>query len=109
MKFKPLMTVLAVAMLASVPAFAEGGPKGDHKGPRHDRMMEKIDTDKDGKLSKAEFVAAQEARFTEMDADKDGFVTKEEGKAAHEAMRKKWKEKRAAGKGDVPPEAPPAE
>ena len=43
-----------------------------------------MDTDKDGKVSKKEYVAAQkdatkaESRFAQLDADKDGFLTQAE-------------------------------
>lgn len=53
------------------------------------KMLEKIDTDKDGKISKQEWQTHHEQHFTELDADKDGFVTKEEMKARHEKMREK--------------------
>ncbi len=60
------------------------GPKG--MGPMHGKMMEKMDTDKDGKISKQEWQAHHESMFTQLDADKDGFVTKEEMKAHHQKM-----------------------
>lgn len=47
--------------------------------------MDVMDTDKDGKVSRAEFDAkhadkADKAKFDKMDADKDGFVDAAEGK-----------------------------
>jgi Ca2+-binding EF-hand superfamily protein len=45
-------------------------------------MLKKIDTDGDGKVSKAEALAAAAARFDKADANKDGFLTVEEMKAA---------------------------
>jgi uncharacterized low-complexity protein len=41
------------------------------------------DTDKDGKVTKAEFLAHQETMFTEADANKDGSLDADERKAMH--------------------------
>jgi uncharacterized low-complexity protein len=49
--------------------------------------MEKLDTDGDGRISRAEFEAAHEGKadkFAEIDADGDGFISTEEAKAHHE-------------------------
>ena len=88
--------VLSVMMAASGVAHAEmqHGQHGQHGA----KMFEKIDTDKDGAISKAESQAFHEARFAEMDANKDGKVTKEEGKAHHEKKRAEWQAKRDAAK-----------
>lgn len=69
----------------------EGG--GDsHHGKGH-KMMERIDTDGDGKVSKAEFDAKHAEKFAKMDANGDGFLTKDEMKSARSAMKKKMKER----------------
>lgn len=49
----------------------DGTKKADHK-------MEMMDTDKDGKVSKAEFEKKHEGKFAKMDKDSDGFLSKEE-------------------------------
>lgn len=49
--------------------------------------MAKMDTDKDGKLSRAEFAAAhggKDDKFASHDINKDGFISADEMKAAHE-------------------------
>ena len=110
---KLMMLSAAILALQAIPAIAQeaaapvdsGKPAHEGKGPG--RYFEKLDTDKDGKISKAESMAAAEKKFTEMDANKDGFVTKEEGKAHHDAMKAKWKEKRGEHAGDK--KAPVAE
>lgn len=110
---KLMMLSAAILALQAIPAIAQeaaapvkdGKPHHEGKGP--DRYFEKLDTDKDGKISKAESVAAAEKRFNETDTNKDGFVTKEESKAHHDAMKAKWKEKRGEHKGDT--KAPVAE
>ncbi|HEY5971503.1 MAG TPA: hypothetical protein VIT22_05940 [Pseudoxanthomonas sp.] len=49
--------------------------------------IEKVDTDKDGKASRAEFDAAhpdKPAKFDTIDTNKDGFIDAAESKAHHE-------------------------
>ena len=55
------------------------------KGDRAAKMLKSIDTDGDGKISKAEALAAAAARFDRADANRDGFLTVEEMKAARHA------------------------
>ena len=94
MKHRTLSLVLLSALIGTASiAHAEGER---HRGPHGEKMFEKIDTDGDGAISKAESMAFHEARFNEMDANKDGKVTKEEGKAHFEAKRAEWKAKRDA-------------
>lgn len=66
-------------------AFAQPGPGGDHgaRGGRGGAMMAQADTNKDGKISKAELTAALEARFAKMDVDHDGQITQKD----RDAMR----------------------
>lgn len=63
------------------------------------------DADKDGAVTKAEFIAAALSRFDAMDANHDGKVTKEERQAARRQMRD---ERRGPPEGDGPP-PPPAQ
>lgn len=53
--------------------------RGEHAGA----FMKRMDTDGDGRISKAEALAAAAARFDAADANKDGFLTPDEMKAAH--------------------------
>ena len=73
----------------------EGSCGGDHKAG--DRKagegkcgMEKMDTDKDGRISRAEFSAAHDGKddkFGAHDPNNDGFISAEEMKAHHDAKR----------------------
>ncbi len=95
MKMKLTSVVVAIATCA----IANAEPtkeKGKEKGPRGDRpvpaaLLEKFDTDKDGKLSAEERKAAMAARKAEMlekfDKDGDGKLNEEERKAAGEARK----------------------
>ncbi|MBW9092012.1 EF-hand domain-containing protein [Rhizobium wenxiniae] len=79
---------------AAIPAFAapdrpDRGPGGKHgphammrgammKDVTFVRLLKTADTNKDGKISKEEMAASQEALFTQIDANKDGNVTRGE-------------------------------
>ena len=80
-----------------------GGHDGSGMGMNHGRhggghgmmMMQKADTNNDGAVSQAEFLAAANKRFDMADANKDGNVTKEERDAAREKMKAEWKARKA--------------
>lgn len=69
-----------------------GGPGGPGKGrPSPEKMIEHLDTDKDGSISEDEFKAGPRAKenperamemFKKIDADKDGKLTLDEIKKA---------------------------
>lgn len=59
--------------------------RGKHRG--HGGHFKRVDTNNDGKVSKAEAISAAEAAFTRADANGDGFVTQEEMRAAHKSHR----------------------
>lgn len=63
-----------------------GEMRGMHRG-MGGHMKGAMDANKDGAVTKQEFIAAGLARFDRMDANKDGQVTKEERQAARAAMR----------------------
>ncbi len=94
---KKLMIVATVAIMALGSAFARAAdaptPPADGKGMmgnHHGKMMEKMDTDKDGIITRAEHDAFSATRFTEMDTDKDGKVTKEELEKHRQEKMAKW-------------------
>lgn len=72
-----------------------GGPGMGKRGGRGMGMM-RLDTNKDGAISLAEFEAGALERFKRQDTNNDGQVTKAERDAAREAMKQRWQEKRAA-------------
>lgn len=104
MKFNTVNAALAVTALGAAllagQAYAEH-PKGRHHGPRYEKMMESIDTNKDGAITKEEHDVFTSARFKEMDTDGDGKVTKEELQKHHEEKMAKWR-KGGAKPGDAP-------
>jgi len=108
--------ILGLAALAIIltPALVQAN---DHEGGKRwkwvpEKLFEKHDTDKNGTVSKTEFMTHHEERFTEMDKNANGEVTMDEAKAHHEAMKEKYKamkaEKEAAGE-EAPAPAPEEE
>jgi len=87
------ITIMAF-MFQAAPALAEHPEGGDHKGKRHIEKMKKSDTNGDGTISEAEFLAKAKEKFAEKDTNGDGQISQEEARAAHEAKRAKMKEKR---------------
>lgn len=82
--------IIGAFALTSNAVLAEHHDEGDeHKGKR----MERVDTDGDGSISKAEFIAKHEAMFVKMDKDGNGELSKEEMKNGKKHMRKKMKER----------------
>lgn len=81
------------------------GHRGGHGGMRGHGggmmwMAKQADTNNDGAISQAEFMAAAMKRFDAEDANKDGKVTKEERQASREAKKAKWQAKRGDKKAD---------
>ncbi len=73
-------------------------PRPEGAGQRGPGGM--MDADKDGKVSKAEFIAGTLNRFDRMDANKDGQLTK----AEREDFMAEMMARRMAGMGDGPPQ-----
>lgn len=75
------------------PATLSSAPK---PGQRGEQMFDKLDADKDGKLSLAETEKAPKGKlkenFTAIDANKDSFIDKEELKAFRKAQMAKRRE-----------------
>ncbi len=75
-----------------------------HHGKRHGDFLKRLDTDGDGRISKAEAASAPRLaqHFYQVDANHDGFLTPEEMRAAHQAMRAAhWKRIDTDGDGKV--------
>lgn len=89
---KTISKLLLSVFLATFALSAEK-PEGKpgRKGPAGmpGRMLEMMDTNKDGKVSKEEWQAHHDQRFTEMDTNKDGAITSAEVKEHHGKMREK--------------------
>lgn len=86
-----MIRILAAAALASlsVPVLAaDSAPAAPNAAAMKDRLVA-MDTDHDGKWSKAEWLAGgrRERGFDKMDADHDGYLTSAELQAGMARMR----------------------
>lgn len=82
MKLRLIAATAALALVAgSAVAQPPAGAPGRGPGPAGFGLLE-FDANADGKLTKAEFDAAQRARFDAIDVNKDGSITREE-RTAH--------------------------
>jgi Ca2+-binding EF-hand superfamily protein len=70
------ITLLTLIALSS-PLLAQQAPEGAPPSIS-DAFMQQLDTDKDGKVTKAEFLQPQEAQFAHIDKNQDGSIDKTE-------------------------------
>lgn len=68
------------------------------QGPRGQRMagtwFDRLDADKDGRVSLADMLAKPLERFDAVDTDRNGTISPEERKAARDKMRARWQGQR---------------
>lgn len=87
-----------------------GGPGGPGRhGPG---MLERLDTNHDGKISRDEMRAPVDRHFDKLDTNHDGFIDQAELDAAHAKMKErmgKWRMHHGAPPGDTPPPPPPGQ
>ncbi len=104
---KMTLAVATLILCASGYTLADSFPSHD-KG-HHD--MAEADTNKDGKISHDEFIAASTKRaeemFKRMDTNNDGFIDQAEKEAMHEKMREHMKDWRNKSKNGTASDLPP--
>ena len=82
--------VAMLSLLSGSYSFAKAPPE---RGERRTAKFDTIDTDNDGKISQAEYMADCEKRFKSLDTNSDGFLTKEEAKGAATQKMEEAKQK----------------
>ncbi len=100
---KFVYTVAAIAFVVSgTSVVLAGHHEGGERGEKMEKMLEKRfdenDLDKNGSVSKSEFLVSAEKKFASIDADGNGLITKDEMKSHMKEKRNKMKEKREKGK-----------
>ncbi len=93
---------------------AGGGDKAGKHGGRHGgghqgmgmMMLQMADTNKDGAVSRDEFLAAHAKHFDMQDTNNDGQLTKAERQAAHAKMAAMHGKRGDHKMGDMPPPPP---
>lgn len=79
-KFVLIGGAAMLALGAAGAAYAQGGPReGMRGGP--ERLFERADADRDGRITRDEMRAAARERFDRVDGNRDGAVTLEEWQA----------------------------
>jgi len=91
---KPAKKLNAVTAASLTIALLSGGlaTAGQHEGPppgHHGKMMTKIDTDGDGRISKDEFATFHNEKFDRMDSNGDGYIDANERKEHHQKRHPK--------------------
>src|SRR5689334_1259476 len=80
---------IAATLLAGSSLALAHGPDGEcGGGPGKQARFEELDANKDGTVTKDEFLKGHAAHFDQADTNKDGKLTQEERAAAHEARMK---------------------
>lgn len=81
-----LGAALAAPASAQAPQEPGPGPAQPPMANAGENFIKQLDTDADGKVSQAEAVARQEARFKTIDANGDGFATADEFRQSFMAL-----------------------
>ena len=98
------------AMMPPPPPGADGPPMGGRHGHHGAGMMERLDTNHDGKISRDEMRASVDKHFDKLDTNHDGFIDQAELDAARAKMKDrmgKMRMHRDMPPGDTPPPPPP--
>lgn len=93
---KVIIPVSAILIAGSAVVLAEPGPRGfglkGMGGP--ERMIERLDINEDGKISKEEVDAVRDERFAKFDTDNSGGLSIEEIEAGREAEKQERRAER---------------
>ena len=81
-------TILAISFTA-----AQSNDGREHKRPTFTELLKKMDSNKDGMLSKEEVKGPLKDNFATIDLDKNGFISEEEFKKAPKSNDRKGREK----------------
>lgn len=112
MKKTMILSAALIAVMLSAPAYAFGGGKGGkgggqggpgqmgQGGPRDGSRFAQIDTNGDGYIDQAEFIASHKKMFDKMDVDGDGKVSQQEVHESRVKMKEKMQEKRQMMQGN---------
>ncbi|KZD11936.1 EF-hand domain-containing protein [Oceanibaculum pacificum] len=94
-KFAFVPAALAAALVIGVPTLGQAASSdGKKQGqPRAEKMMEHLDTDKNGSISREEFAAVRHGKLADYDKDGDGALSKAEYEAMVTAQAQKMAER----------------
>lgn len=87
--FKTVVLVFGMTVFMSTSSFGQSGNRPERKEPpTFKELLEKMDVDEDGKLSKKEVKGPLKNDFSKIDTDEDGYITEKELKNAPKPKRK---------------------
>ena len=90
--FKTIVLVFGLTLFMSASYFAQSENRQERKKPpTFAELLEKMDANEDGKLSKEEVKGPLKDHFDTVDADEDGFITEEELENAPKPKRRERK------------------
>ena len=92
--------IIKTLLLVLLPAMACAEPPQGRPSSMSEAFMMQLDANRDGKVSKAEFLANEEKQFDQMDSNKDGNIDRAEIEAMEKRMREQMQKmrKQPAGK-----------
>ena len=82
------------SLLALLPVLANAQPPAGRPSSMSEAFMMQLDANRDGKVSKAEFLANEENQFDKMDSNKDGDIDRTEIEAMEKRMREQMQKMR---------------
>lgn len=86
---KTIALLFMLGLFMSNMSFGQPGNKKDgKKPPTFEQLIEDMDANEDGKLSKEEVKGRLKKDFEKFDADEDGFITEKEFENAPKPKRK---------------------
>lgn len=88
-------TILLALIAMSTSLMAQQPPQ-EARPSMSDAFMQQLDTDKDGKVTKAEFLKPYEAQFAHIDKNQDGSIDKAEIDAFSTQMQKHMQQRQPA-------------
>ncbi len=84
-----MKNTIILFIVSLLPTLAAAQAPAGKPASMSEAFMQQLDGDKDGKVSKEEFLAPHEQQFSNMDANKDGAIDR----AEIEAVEKQWRER----------------
>jgi Ca2+-binding EF-hand superfamily protein len=87
-RIKTAVLVFGAILFFANSSFAQSQNREERRErPTFEQLIEKMDVNKDGKLSKAEIKGPLEKNFDKVDTDEDGFITEKEFEEAPKPKR----------------------
>ncbi len=99
-------SITALPLVAAAEGKGPSGqpPHGKAMGHHFQQMMQKLDSDGDGRISQQEFMSHQREKFSRMDHNGDGYIDDQERQAMRERMKNMKERRKAKTEGSTDPD-----